>query len=88
MERIRVRLERAPDEPFEDDVEFQKELAVFYGTLRGERVPFSLGPFGGVRDLDYWVPNFWITLVPATIAAVAGVCGAWGSGTIRPKSEP
>jgi hypothetical protein len=77
MDRIRIFLERATDDPHEADPEFQKELSEFYRALQRERVPFSLGPFGSVRELSYWVPNFWVTLVPAAIAGAAGVCGAW-----------
>jgi hypothetical protein len=79
MDEIRVILRRAPDDPLENDPEFQRELNDFSKSLRAAKVKFSQRAmaFDSVEALGYPLPNFLITLGPAVIAAVAGLCGAW-----------
>lgn len=79
MDEIRVILRRAPDDSLENDPKFQRELSDFSKSLRAAGVKFSQRAmaFDSADALGYPLPNFLITLAPAVIAAVAGLCGAW-----------
>jgi hypothetical protein len=76
MDPIRVLLERAPDDPPEDDPQFQAELKEFYRQAWLGRVILSQTPFAQFRGGEYWRPDF-LALVPAAIGAIAALCGAW-----------
>jgi hypothetical protein len=79
MERpdlIEMLLERAPDDPLEDDPQFQAELKEFYRQALLARVILWQRPSSTFRG-EYWRPDFLLPLVPAAIAAIAPLCGAW-----------
>jgi hypothetical protein len=69
---IEVVLERAPDDPDVHAPEFQSELGAFYDQADRDELP--LVAYGAEWHVH---PEFVLTLVPAAIAGVAALCGAW-----------
>jgi hypothetical protein len=78
MEKIEIRLQRAPDDPKVPDPKFQEELRGFSKALRTAGIDYSQRAmaFDAADALGYPLPEFLIALSPA-IAALAALCGAW-----------
>jgi hypothetical protein len=72
-------LERASDDPQENEPAFQEELRTFATSLHSTGLEFSQRAiaFDAVDGGGYPLAQFAIILGPAVIAASAAVCGAW-----------
>jgi len=79
MEKVRLTLQRASDDPKANDPGFQEELAAVSAALRQSGVAYSQRgvAFDAVGALGYSLPEYLITLGPPVIAAAAAICGAW-----------
>jgi hypothetical protein len=78
MEKIEIRLQRAPDDPKVHDPKFQEELRGLSKALHSARIDYSQRGMAidAADALGYPLPEFLITLGPAA-AALAALCGAW-----------
>lgn len=79
QDKFEIALQRGPDDPPENAPEFQEELQRFNNSLRSADVTFTpqVMEFKSVDAVGYQLPEFFVTLGPPVIAAVAGRCGAW-----------
>ena len=79
-EQIRVKLQRAPDDPPENDPKFQDELREFSKSLDAADVDFSQRgrTFDAIGAHGYALAEYTIKqLTPVVIPAVAGAIGIW-----------
>lgn len=78
MEKIEIRLQRAPDDAGVADPKFQAELRHFSGALRVAGIDYSQRgiAFDSADALGYPLPEFLVAFSPA-MAALAAICGAW-----------
>jgi hypothetical protein len=76
---VALLLERASDDPQENEPAFQEELGAFTTSLLATGLTYSQRgmAFDTVDGGGYPLPEFVIDLGPAVIAATAAVCGAW-----------
>jgi hypothetical protein len=77
-----IELERAADDPPENDPTFQNELSTFGAALSAASVPYSQTAiaFDSVDAHGYPLPEFIVALKvlgPPAIAALAAAAGAW-----------
>jgi hypothetical protein len=81
MEKLEIRLQRAPDDPKLADPKFQEELRGFSKALRSAGIDYSQRAmaFDAADGLGYPLPEFLIAF-SAPIAALAALCGAWVQG--------
>lgn len=78
QEQIRIKLERAPDDPPENDPKFQEELREFSKSLRTAGVTFSQRgrTFDAIDAHGYALAEYTIKqLAPVAIPAITGAIG-------------
>jgi hypothetical protein len=78
QEQIKIKLERAPDDPPENDPKFQNELREFSKSLRAAGVDFSQRgrTFDAVDAHGYALAEYAIKqLAPVAIPAITGAIG-------------
>jgi len=79
MDKVRLTLQRAADDPKVNDPAFQAELSAFSAALGAAGITYSQRGmmFDAVGVPGYPLPDYLLTLGPPVIAAAAGACGAW-----------
>ena len=78
-ERLEIILARAPDDPKENDPQYQEELRAFGQSLRAAGVTFSQRAiaFDSIDAHGYPLGDFLVALAPTVLPAVAAIVVTW-----------
>jgi hypothetical protein len=79
-EQIAIKLQRAPEDPAENDPKFQEELSEFSKSLRTAGVTFAQRgrAFDAIDAHGYALAEYTIKqLAPVVVPAVTGAIGIW-----------